>query len=89
MNLLKSSLQDELDGFFENYKNLDFEKRIVSKAALSKARNNLSHSTFVELNQNLVDQFYKRKRGQVSQWRFTISQTITLFSFRAKSQIDR
>ena len=58
MNLLKSSLQDELDNFFKNYKNLDFEKRIVSKAALCKARNNLSYSTFVELNQNLVDQFY-------------------------------
>ena len=59
MNLLKNSLQDELDSFFKNYKNLEFEKIIVSKAALCKARKNLSYSTFVELNKYLVDSFYK------------------------------
>ena len=60
MNLLKGSLQDELDLFFKNYNSLDVEKRIVSKAALCKARKNLSHSTFIELNQHLIGQFYEK-----------------------------
>lgn len=60
MNLLKGSLQDELDLFFKNYNGLDVEKRIVSKAALCKARKNLLHSAFIELNQHLVGQFYEK-----------------------------
>lgn len=58
MNLLKGSLQDELDAFFKHVNNQDYEKRVVSKAALCKARQNLSHSTFIELNKHLIENFY-------------------------------
>jgi hypothetical protein len=59
MNLLKNSLQDELDCFFKIHRSLEFDQRIVSKAAVCKARKNLSHSTFVELHQSLIEGFYR------------------------------
>ncbi len=58
MNLLKNSLQDELDCFFKHHQNLEYDQRIVSKAAFCKARKNLSYSIFIELHQNMVDGFY-------------------------------
>jgi len=58
MNLLKGSLQDELDAFFKNLKGHPTEVREVSKAAFSKARKHLRHTAFIELNQNLLNQSY-------------------------------
>ncbi|KKL75224.1 hypothetical protein LCGC14_2057010 [marine sediment metagenome] len=60
MNLLKGSLQDELDLFFKNINSTEFEERYVSKAAFSKARANLSHTTFIDANENLVNSFYEK-----------------------------
>ena len=57
MNLLKNSLQDELDYFFKIHRNLEYDQRVVSKAAVCKARKNLSHSTFIELHQSLIEAF--------------------------------
>ena len=60
MNLLKGSLQDELDLFFKHINKSDFEDRFVSKAAFSKARANLCHTTFIDTNRELLDSFYQK-----------------------------
>ena len=54
MNLVKGSLQDELDQFFQIVNKTDIEERYVSKAAFSKARANLSHTAFVAMNKSLT-----------------------------------
>lgn len=59
MNLLKGSLQDELDLFFKHINNTDFDERYVSKAAFCKARKNLSHTAFIETNRSLIQSFYE------------------------------
>lgn len=58
MNLLKGSLQDELDLFFKHINRTKFEERFVSKAAFCKARSKLCHSTFFDMNKILVESFY-------------------------------
>jgi hypothetical protein len=54
INLVKGSYQDELDKFFKTICRFDVAKRVVSKAALSKARMKLKFEAFVELNWHLV-----------------------------------
>lgn len=62
INLIKGSYQDELDHFFKAINRFDVAKRIVSKAALTKARMKLRYEAFIELNSELVDHFYKNFR---------------------------
>ena len=57
INLVKGSYQDELDKFFKTLCRLDVAKRIVSKAALAKARMKLKYEAFVELNLQLITYF--------------------------------
>lgn len=59
INLLRSSYQDELDTFFKIIWRLDVAKRVVSKAALTKARMKLKYQAFVELNGHLLHHFEK------------------------------
>jgi len=59
INLVRGSYQDELDEFFKTINRFDVAKRIVSKAALAKARMKLKFEAFVELNQHLVNYFEK------------------------------
>lgn len=59
INLVKGSYQDELDRFFKTICRFDVAKRIVSKAALSKARMKLKFQAFIELNLHLVNYFEK------------------------------
>ncbi len=59
MNLIKGSLQDELDRFFQVLNEQPFESRELTKAAFCKARQKFSHSAFVELNQQLLQAFYE------------------------------
>ena len=59
MNLIKGSYQDELDHFFKAIFKFEVPKRIVSKAALTKARMKLKYEAFIDLNLNLVDYFYR------------------------------
>jgi hypothetical protein len=59
INLIKGSYQDELDLFFKAVNRFDIAKRIVSKAALAKARMKLKYEAFIELNSRLIDYFYK------------------------------
>jgi hypothetical protein len=59
INFVRGSYQDELDKFFKTILRLDVAKRVVSKAALSKARAKLKFDAFVELNGHLVNYFEK------------------------------
>ncbi len=59
MNLIKGSYQDELDHFFKAIFNLDVAKRIVTKAALTKARIKLKYEALLDLNSRLIEHFYQ------------------------------
>lgn len=60
INFVRGSYQDELDKFFKTILRLDIAKRLVSKAALSKARAKLKFDAFVELNGHLINYFEKK-----------------------------
>ena len=64
MNLIKGSYQDELDHFFKAIFNFDVAKRIVTKAALTKARLKLKYEAFLDLNSNLIEHFYENFEPQ-------------------------
>jgi len=49
--------QDERDYFFKAINRFDIARRVVSKAALTKARMTLKYEAFIELNLQLVDHF--------------------------------
>ncbi len=66
LNQLKGSLQDELDAFFQAQSGRIDEERIVSKSALSQARQYLSHTAFIELLDNFQQQF----DAQATPWRW-------------------
>ena len=59
LNFVKSSYQPELNKFFQILSGSLTAKKIVSKAALCKARKKLKHESFVELNARTVDHFYQ------------------------------
>lgn len=59
INFVRGSYQDELDGFFKTTCRFDVAKRLVSKAALAKARMKIKFQAFVELNMHLVSHFEK------------------------------
>ena len=58
INLIKGSYQDELDHFFKAIFRFDVAKRIVTKAALTKARMKLKYEAFIDLNSQLINHFY-------------------------------
>jgi hypothetical protein len=58
MNMIKGSLQDELDYFFKAVQAEEVSARTVTKSALTKARKKLHHQAFIELGRNLVSFFY-------------------------------
>lgn len=60
MNMIKGSLQDELDYFFKAVHAEEISTRTVTKSALTKARKKLHHQAFIELGRNLVSFFYDR-----------------------------
>ena len=53
-----SSLQRELDGFFKEVADSDFNVREVTKSAFSQARKKLKHNAFIELNDVVTNTFY-------------------------------
>lgn len=69
MNNLKRAMQDELDGFFAVVHNSRGAlQRVVTKAALSKARKKLKHTAFIELNEQVTGDYY-RQFPDIKQWR--------------------
>mgnify|MGYP001601367254 FL=1 len=56
INMIKQTLQKELTHFMELIKDT---KTNISKSAFSQSRLNLKPEAFVELNETLIDEFYK------------------------------
>ena len=59
INLLKSSIQSELDKFFKTINHSELPNRVATSSAFTQARKKLSHKAFIELNQAQVKYFYK------------------------------
>lgn len=55
---VKSSLQRELDSFYQEVTGVDFKIREVTKGAFSQARSKLGHEVFIKMNQSCCDTFY-------------------------------
>lgn len=55
---VKSSLQRELDSFYKDLSDTEFNIREVTKGAFTQARAKLKHEAFIELNDNVVESFY-------------------------------
>lgn len=55
---IKTSLQRELDSFYKEVTDSEFNIRKVTKSAFSRARAKLNPSAFVEMNQNVIGTFY-------------------------------
>jgi hypothetical protein len=58
INLIKGSIQDELDYFFKTLQQNDIPERAVTKSAFTKARRKLRHKAFIALNRKMVSFFY-------------------------------
>jgi hypothetical protein len=59
LNMVKRSLQDELDEFFNLEKEAVVPAREVTKSAFSQARKKLKYSAFIELNRVQMGHFYE------------------------------
>jgi hypothetical protein len=59
MNMIKGSLQDELDYFFKAIHAEDISTRTVTKSAFSKARKKLHYQAFIALSRSLASFFYE------------------------------
>jgi len=66
LNLVKRSLQDELDEFFKAILGSKIAARVVTKSAFSQARCKLQYEAFVELNRVQVAYFYEV--GEPHRW---------------------
>jgi len=55
---VKSSLQRELDAFYQEVSGADFNIRKVTKGAFTQARAKLNPDAFIELNENVNNTFY-------------------------------
>jgi len=55
LNLVKKSLQKELTEFFSVFSN----EKNITKSAFCQSRMNLKHTAFIELNDLMIDDFYK------------------------------
>ena len=58
LNILNSSLQQELDEFFKIFRNKELPEKEVTKSAFSQARKKLNYTAFIELNRECVNHFY-------------------------------
>ena len=59
LSFLRGSYQNELDRYFNILNRSETIKRVVSKAALTKARMKLKYQAFIELNHKL-NQFFEK-----------------------------
>jgi hypothetical protein len=86
INLPKGSYQDELDHFFKALFKLDVAVTMVSKMALSLARRKLKYSAFIELNQHLLNFFYKHFKNSKKWCGFNLigvdGSTLKLFKYK-------
>ena len=54
--MVKSSIEDELESFFEALNGVAPDCLTVTKSAFSQARHKLKHTAFIELNQQVIEQ---------------------------------
>nr|WP_319393944.1 hypothetical protein [uncultured Desulfobacter sp.] len=54
-----SSYQAELDNFYKALFHHEVAKRVIYKGNLSKARAKLKYDAFVDLNDHMIDFFYR------------------------------
>ncbi len=59
MNILKESVQSELDGFYKRIELSDTKIHKVTNSGFTQARAKLNHSAFIELNELQTNLFYK------------------------------
>jgi DDE family transposase len=57
-NFLRSSIQEELDRFFQAIYRLDIPLREATASAFCQARNKLQHTAFIEITRKSVETFY-------------------------------
>ncbi len=67
LNLTKGSNQQELDNTFKIINDEKNASQYVSKAAFTKARKKLSHAAFIDLNRQVVSDFYLQ--NTIKKWR--------------------
>jgi hypothetical protein len=60
INLVKGSLQDELDRFFQIINQTDFPMRVITKSAFTLARKKIKPSAFIDVNKHLIEYFYSK-----------------------------
>jgi hypothetical protein len=86
INMPKGSYKDELDHFFKALFRLDVPVSYVSKMALTLARRKLNFSVFIELNQHLLDFFYKHFNNAKTWHGFNLvavdGSTLKLFKYK-------
>nr|WP_319393031.1 IS4 family transposase [uncultured Desulfobacter sp.] len=59
LNMNNSSYQAELDNFYKALFHHEIAKRVIYKGNLSKARAKLKYDAFVDLNDHMIDFFYR------------------------------
>ena len=60
LNLVKGSVEDELDAFFQTLHDQEPDTLFVTKSAFTQARKKLKSEVFIELNRILVDTLYQQ-----------------------------
>ena len=58
MNVITKSIQKELNHYYKLIKSGEFDIQHVSKSAFTQARAKLKHTAFIELSNDVVDEFY-------------------------------
>ncbi len=61
LNLIKGSLQTELNNFFQHKNNQKIPTQVVTGSAFGKARKKYSETAFIELLQGVTQRFYQGK----------------------------
>ncbi|MBV1788239.1 hypothetical protein KQ940_09245 [Marinobacterium sp. D7] len=59
-NLVKGSVEDELETFFQTHHGQEPDALFVTKSAFTQARKKLKSEVFIELNRLLVDTLYQQ-----------------------------
>jgi hypothetical protein len=60
LNLVKGSVEDELDAFFQTLHDQEPDALFATKSAFTQARKKLKSEVFIELNRLLVDTLYQQ-----------------------------
>lgn len=66
MSLVKGSLQEELDAFFQIFNGSEFEEQVVTKSAFCQARKQLLPSAFKALSDHFIRRYYQK--AEINHW---------------------